>query len=138
MPAVWSTYFATADVDATARKAAEAGAQLFMPPFDVLDVGRMAFAADPTGAAFGLWQAKTHHGVAIYDEPGCVTWNELHTRDYAGAQAFYTRLFSYTYDEIGRTTKVETDHAAMTIMVPMMIQNTTGPMRTCRPAWISA
>ena len=31
-------------------------------PFDVMDAGRMAVVADPTGAMFCIWQAKNHIG----------------------------------------------------------------------------
>ena len=30
-------------------------------PIDVMDVGRMAVAADPGGAVFGVWQARRAH-----------------------------------------------------------------------------
>ncbi len=101
MPSVWSTYFATDDVDATAVAAEEAGAHAWMPPFDVMDVGRMTFLGDPTGAAFGLWQAKSHNGVGVFNEPGALCWNELHTSDYELSQAFYGQVFGYTLTEIG-------------------------------------
>lgn len=46
-------------------------------------------------------EAGTHLGVGLYDEPGALCWNELMTRDYEGAKAFYGNVFGYTYDEIG-------------------------------------
>jgi predicted enzyme related to lactoylglutathione lyase len=100
-PNVWSTYLASDDVDATVAKATEAGSQLMMEPMDVMTAGRMAFAMDPTGAPYGIWQAGTHLGVGVYNEPGTLVWNELMTRDYEGAKAFYGNVFGYTYDEIG-------------------------------------
>jgi len=39
-------------------------------PFDVFDSGRMTIAADPAGAIFGLWQARTHIGSQLRGEPG--------------------------------------------------------------------
>lgn len=101
MPSVWSTYFAVNDADATAARITEAGGRLMMPPFDVMDQGRMSVAFDTAGAAFGLWQPMAHHGFARYNEPGAVTWNELHTRDYQGSREFYTKVFGYTYTDIG-------------------------------------
>lgn len=47
----WSVTFATADADATARKATELGAQILAPPFDAPWV-RMTIIADPQGASF--------------------------------------------------------------------------------------
>ncbi len=101
LPSVWSTYLAVDDADATAAKITAAGGRLLTAPFDVLDSGRLAFAADPTGAGFGIWQARGHHGADRYNEPGSMCWNECHTRDYAAAQAFYADVFGWSFDEIG-------------------------------------
>ena len=62
MPAVWSTYIDTADADETASRVTAAGGAVIMPVMDVFDIGRMAMFTDPTGAAFGIWQAKIHMG----------------------------------------------------------------------------
>ncbi|MBO0853019.1 MAG: VOC family protein [Nocardia sp.] len=101
MPSVWTTYIAATDVDATAEAVGAAGGTVFAPPMDVMDVGRMAVAADPTGGIFGIWQAKAHTGAGIFNEPGAYCWNELHTPGYTTAQEFYRRVFEWTYDEIG-------------------------------------
>ena len=100
-PNVWSTYLASDDVDATVAKATEAGAQIMMEPMDVMTAGRIAFAIDPTGAPFGIWQGGDHLGVGIYNEPGTLIWNELMTRDYEGAKAFYSHVFGFAYEETG-------------------------------------
>ena len=101
MPSVWSTYLATADADVTARAVMEHGGSLMMEPFDVLDVGRMAVGFDPSGSAFGLWEAKSHHGAGIVNQAGALTWNECMTRDYAGSKAFYGAVFGHTFKEMG-------------------------------------
>ena len=100
-PSVWSVYLATDDVDTTVARAKEAGASFAMEGMDVLDVGRMAFGADPTGAHFGLWQARSHLGSGIVGEPGSMAWHEVMTRDYQAAKAFYAAVFGWTYTEIG-------------------------------------
>src|ERR1700691_915772 len=46
-PVTWTTYIASGDADATADKIRAAGGQVIAEPFDVMDVGRMAVAADP-------------------------------------------------------------------------------------------
>lgn len=51
VPAHWSVTFATADADATARKASELGGQVVAGPFDAPWV-RMAIITDPQGAPF--------------------------------------------------------------------------------------
>lgn len=100
-PTVWSTYLACDDVDAAVARARDAGGSILAEPMDVMSFGRMAFGADPSGAAYGLWQAGDHKGVGVYNEAGSMVWNELMTRDYEGAKAFYSAVFGYTYDEMG-------------------------------------
>lgn len=100
MPAVWSTYISSSDADATVERAKQAGGTFGMEPIDVLDFGRMAFGEDPSGAAFGIWQAKEHFGVGVFREPNTLGWNELHTRDVAAVKAFYTAVFDWEYDDI--------------------------------------
>ncbi|HEY1319469.1 MAG TPA: VOC family protein, partial [Streptosporangiaceae bacterium] len=59
-PTVWTIYLASDDVDATAGKVTAAGGQVLAEPVDVMNFGRAAIAADPAGAAFGIWQARQH------------------------------------------------------------------------------
>src|SRR5215210_6034585 len=58
----WATYIATDDANATAAKVREAGGQVVMEPFDVMDSGRMAVFQDPAGAFIAAWQPGTHKG----------------------------------------------------------------------------
>ena len=69
---------------------------VLMEPFDVMDVGRMAVAADPGGAVFGVWQARMHTGIGVANEPGSLTWNENMSRNFDGNKAFYQAVFGYT------------------------------------------
>ncbi|WP_026412163.1 VOC family protein [Actinomadura oligospora] len=101
MLSVWTTYFAADDVDAIARKVTAAEGQVVMPPFDVLDVGRMTVAADVTGGVFGIWQARAHKGAGVYNEHGSYCWNELHTRQLEAAKKFYADVFGFTYTDVG-------------------------------------
>jgi predicted enzyme related to lactoylglutathione lyase len=94
-PPSWTTYIDTDDADATAEKAREAGGTVFAEPFDVLDVGRMAVLADPTGAVFAVWQPKGHPGAGLVNEPGAFSWNELNTRDPEAAKEFYGAVFGW-------------------------------------------
>lgn len=84
-PAAWTTYLATTDVSAAERAITDNGGQVTMSAMDVLTLGRMAVASDPTGAAFGLWQARDFPGAGIVNEPGAVIWNEVNTTDPAAA-----------------------------------------------------
>ncbi|HMJ52255.1 MAG TPA: VOC family protein [Polyangiaceae bacterium] len=89
----WTVYLAASNADDIARKTKEAGGQVLMPPMDVMEQGRMAILSDPTGAAFGVWQAKAHRGAEVIDEPGAMTWHEVYTRDATKAREFYARVF---------------------------------------------
>ena len=100
MPSNWSTYFASDDVDATAKAVEAAGGSLHMEPFDVMDSGRMFFGTAPDGSTFGVWQAGQHIGAGIVSEPGSLSWNELHSRDLEKGKAFYAEVFGYTFDDL--------------------------------------
>lgn len=97
---MWTTYLAADDADETAAKISKAGGQLFMDPFDVMDAGRMAVAADPGGAVFGIWQARAHIGVGRANEPGTLCWNQVHSRDFDRNKAFYQAVFGYEFGDI--------------------------------------
>jgi predicted enzyme related to lactoylglutathione lyase len=103
MPAVamWNTYIWVDSADDAAAKVREAGGTVIMEPFDVLTSGRMAVFTDPEGAAFCVWQAGDSKGAQIVNEHGSVNFNGLHTRDVAGAQAFYGAVFGWTTLPIG-------------------------------------
>ncbi|MER6309596.1 VOC family protein [Streptomyces sp. NPDC001657] len=55
----WLPYFAVADVDGTAARAAESGGMLLVPPTDVPEGPRIAVVRDPQGASFGIHRAGT-------------------------------------------------------------------------------
>lgn len=98
-PPAWSTYIAVDDVDATVAKAQEAGGSVIAEPMDVLDYGRMAFLADPSGAVLGLWKAGRNIGAGLVNEPGALSWNELNTRDPEAAKAFYGAVFGWDFED---------------------------------------
>ncbi|MCB5178978.1 VOC family protein [Streptomyces sp. SMC 277] len=95
-PAVWTTYLATDSVDETVKKIGDAGGNVVMPATDVMDLGRMAVAADPQGAVFGLWEAKSFPGAGIVNEHGALIWNELSTTDPDAAGRFYAAALPMT------------------------------------------
>ena len=81
-------------------KVVMAGGQLLAEPMDVMDVGRMAIAADPAGAAFGIWQARLHVGFGVANEAGSVIWNEHMSRDWQAAKDFYAAVFDWEYSDM--------------------------------------
>lgn len=94
-PTAWATYISVADADETAEKVTAAGGSVMVPVMDVMDIGRMAFFADPTGAVFGVWQPKTFAGADLVNEPGSLCWNEVMTRDADADKAFYASVFGW-------------------------------------------
>jgi predicted enzyme related to lactoylglutathione lyase len=96
MPPVWTIYFASADIDADVARVRTLGGQVYFEPMTVGDSGRMAICVDPTGAAFGLWQAINHIGTAVENEHGGMAWCEVNTRDAPAACNFYSQLFGFT------------------------------------------
>lgn len=98
-PPAWSTYVSVEDADAAVTKAREAGGAVVVEPMDVLDYGRMAFLADPTGAVFGVWQPGVNKGAGLVNEPGAMSWNELNTRDPEAAKAFYGAVFGWDFED---------------------------------------
>ena len=68
---------------------------VFAPPMDVADLGRMAVFADPSGAAFGVWQPGTMTGAEVIDDEGTLTWIETSTRNQAAALPFYDSVFGW-------------------------------------------
>lgn len=100
IPPHWVNYVSVTDADAAAAKARELGGVVFGEPFDVFDSGRMAIIQDPTGAQVMAWQPKEHIGASHVNDPGCLTWNELQTRDIASARTFYEGLFGWETEPI--------------------------------------
>jgi uncharacterized protein len=99
-PPHWNSYVTVESADDFAAKAGELGGNVAMEPFDVMTAGRMAVVADPTGAFFAGWEPRDSIGAERVNEPGCLTWNELHTPDVDPALQFYTGLFGWGTDEM--------------------------------------
>ena len=66
-----------------------------MPPIDVMGSGIMATIQDPTGATVNLWEAKSHFGAELVNDPSCFVWAELQTRGADKAVEFYQKLFNW-------------------------------------------
>ncbi len=60
----------------------------------------MAVFADPSGAMLCVWEPWEHIGAGRVNDPGCVGWNELQTRDPETAVAFYSALFGWKAEPI--------------------------------------
>ena len=95
VPPNWVVYVAVDNVDQMAERVTALGGRVIAPPFDVMDMGRMAVVTDPAGTHFALWQSKTHHGTGITGEPGTVAWVEISVPDRSKVMTFYQDLFGW-------------------------------------------
>jgi len=95
-PPHWNMYVTVASADDSAKRAVALGGTVVAPPFEVMDVGRMAVLRDPSGAFFQIWEPRKHVGAMVVNEPGALCWTELSSRDTKAAKAFYTALFGWT------------------------------------------
>lgn len=99
-PAAWTVYLASDDADATAALIGEHGGSIYVPPMDIGSHGRMAIAADPTGAVFGVWQQTGEIGSAVVDEPGGFVWDDARLHDVEAGKRFYTDVFGFRYSPL--------------------------------------
>lgn len=99
-PTVWATYVSVEDAAATTEVIKGNGGSVIVEPMDVMGLGTMAVLSDPGGAVFGLWQPGTFAGAELANEHGAFVWNELGTRDTAGAKDFYPAVFGWDYDDM--------------------------------------
>ncbi|MGH2887390.1 MAG: VOC family protein [Solirubrobacteraceae bacterium] len=95
VPPLWNSYVSVESADDAAARAQKLGATVHAPPFDVMDVGRMAVIQDPQGAFFMPWEAKQHHGASLVNQRGALSWNELATPDPEASADFYRELFGW-------------------------------------------
>jgi predicted enzyme related to lactoylglutathione lyase len=98
VPPLWNSYVTVESADAAADRAAQLGATVHAPPFDVMDAGRMSVIQDPQGAFFMVWEPKQNIGAALVNAPGALAWNELASPDVDASAAFYGDLFGWTTD----------------------------------------
>jgi uncharacterized protein len=93
--AAWNTYVWVDDADETATNVEAAGGTVLRAPDDVGEWGRMAVFADPAGAAFRVWQARSQRGAAVVNEHASLNFNNLNTPDVEAARSFYGAVFGW-------------------------------------------
>lgn len=100
---VWLPYIASDDADTTASLIRERGGTVAVGPLDTDHHGRLAVAADPSGATFGVWQTAAQGGMDPAEEgtPGTPVWFELVTYDCSSAAHFYPAVFGHVPAEEG-------------------------------------
>ena len=100
LPPHWNNYVTVESAEGAKSKATELGGQVMMGPIDVMGFGHMVAIADPTGGAFMAWEPAQSIGAQRVNDPGCMTWNELHTTDVDAALEFYTGMFGWNTEEM--------------------------------------
>jgi len=95
VPPHWMIYIAVESADKTAARIPQLGGKVFMPPFDVMDAGRMAVCSDPQGAMFCIWQANKNQGIGLTAVDGTLCWADLITTSQSAGAKFYSDLFGW-------------------------------------------
>jgi predicted enzyme related to lactoylglutathione lyase len=95
----WATHISVTDAAATLAAVREAGGQVLVEPMEIADYGKMSVFVDPAGAVCGAWEPNSFAGAELVNEYGSFGWNELGTRDIAGAKEFYTAVFGWGTQE---------------------------------------
>lgn len=116
-PAAWNTYIAVDDAGATAAALSAAGGEVIEDPGEG-PFGRAVTLRDPTGVPFRLWQAGSHPGAQVVNEPGSWNFSDLHT-DEPGSIAYYADVFGWSTQDLGFATMVRRpgygDHLEATV-----------------------
>jgi predicted enzyme related to lactoylglutathione lyase len=92
-PTEWTAYFAVDSADDVSARVRDHGGTVAVGPLSSGAAGRLAIAADLSGAFFGLWEGREHLGWELVGEPGAPAWTELVTSDEPLAAAFYGAVF---------------------------------------------
>jgi predicted enzyme related to lactoylglutathione lyase len=99
LPSMWNSYINVDNLEAAILKAESTGGTIWMPSMKVMNAGWMAGMMDPTGGRVFFWQKNEHLGATRINDPGCLCWNELATRDIETAREFYGELFDWQFDD---------------------------------------
>lgn len=135
LPVAWTTYFGTEDADAAAERVRARGGTVAVGPLG-FDAGRVAFAADPAGAPFGLWEGETLAGSTWLDSPGAPVWIELRTRDAFDAALFYGEVFAWdTRDPKQLEVRWEHDRVVLRTEGRSIAALAVEPDPEARPSW---
>ena len=128
----WLSHVCVEDADAVVFRARELGGTVQVGVTDIGEYGRFAFVEDPSGATLVAWQRGTKGGARRVNDPGCMTWNELQTRDPRPTAAFYAELFGWEMEpqeEDGRLAYVIIKNAGRSNggIMPVTEQHDTPP-----------
>lgn len=97
----WLFYVGVDDVDATVEEVTGAGGTILMKAFDIPNVGRIAMIADPQGNPLYVMRGAMGAASTVFERAGMgkCNWNELATPDPVAGNAFYAKVFGWTYPD---------------------------------------
>ncbi|MFD8913454.1 VOC family protein [Streptomyces sp. NPDC059575] len=98
LPAAWTPFFTSTDVDLAAGQVRLCGGTVAVGPLDSAGEGRTAVAADPAGAVFGLRENKGPSTAPGDDRHGLPVWTELITYETERVVKFYEMVCGYDQD----------------------------------------
>jgi uncharacterized protein len=93
-PTHWICFISVPEIDDRFNAIKAAGCRTMQSPTDQ-GPGRIAAAADPTGAAFGMWKGTDGDPPDAPTPEGAWHWTELWTTDEKKALDFYQGMFGY-------------------------------------------
>ena len=101
-PPHWMQYLSVVDVDAAAEQARALGGTIVMGPFEIPDVGRVAYVRDPQGAHIALFRDGKGDAPASTERPavGTFCWESLMATDKQAAAHFYTTVTALRAKEL--------------------------------------
>jgi hypothetical protein len=91
-PPHWIAYVGTPNVDKTVEQALSKGAQTYVAPTDIPNIGRFAVLADAQGATIAFFSSSNEQPPEHPPELGDFSWHELITTDPGAAFDFYSAL----------------------------------------------
>jgi uncharacterized protein len=91
----WLSHVSVEDAEAVASRSRELGGTVEGGVVDVGEHGRFAIVRDPSGANLVAWETGAGGGARRVNDPGCMTWNELQTREPERMAAYYAELFGW-------------------------------------------
>ncbi|MGI8904562.1 MAG: VOC family protein [Solirubrobacteraceae bacterium] len=100
VPPVWNSYVTVESADDALARAAQLGATVHAPAFDVMDAGRMGVVQDPQGAFFLVWEPKARLGADVVNAHGALSWNDLASPDMDASARFYRELFGWVVEPV--------------------------------------
>jgi predicted enzyme related to lactoylglutathione lyase len=140
LPVTWTAYFYVDSADQVADRIRERGATVAVGPLK-FGTGRVAWAADPAGATFGIWEGEANPRWPLGEGVGAPARLELRARDAFASAIFYGEVFQWdTRDPRRCDVRYEHDRVVLRIGGRTVAALTGGaveaaPEPQVRPRW---